>query len=110
MLLFNQIVAGFLTKGNSVGVPQMVLPMWADLYDYATRVEYLGIGVFGSPKSAPNWTAEEVGNAFSRILDGGEESMRIKAKAKALGEVARKAGGRSTAAREIAKLARTGSA
>ena len=81
--------------------------MWADLYDYATRVEYLGIGVFGSPKSAPNWTTEEVGNAFLRVLDGGEESMSIKEKARALGEVARKAGGRFTAAREIAKLART---
>jgi UDP:flavonoid glycosyltransferase YjiC (YdhE family) len=82
--------------------------MWADLYDYATRVEYLGIGVFGSPKSAPNWTAEEVWNAFLRVLDGGDESTRIKERARALGEVARKAGGRSTAAREIAKLARTG--
>jgi hypothetical protein len=67
--------------------------MWADLYDYATRVEYLGIGVFGSPKSAPNWTTEEVGNAFLRVLDGGEESMSIKEK--------------FTAAREIANLART---
>jgi UDP:flavonoid glycosyltransferase YjiC (YdhE family) len=83
--------------------------LWGDHYDYATRVEYLGIGVFGSPKSAPNWTAEEVGNAFLRVLDGGDESTSIKEKARALGEVARKAGGRSTAAREIAKLARTGS-
>jgi FAD/FMN-containing dehydrogenase len=52
--------------------------MWGDLYDYATRVEYLGIGVFGSPKSAPNWTTEEVGNAFLRVLDGGQESSSIK--------------------------------
>lgn len=35
------------------GVPQVVLPMWVDLYDYAVRVEYLGVGVWGSRDAAP---------------------------------------------------------
>jgi len=108
VLLFTTTLLGSLTirrKGNSVGIPQIVLPIWGDLYDCGTRVEYLGIGVFGSPKSASNWAAEEVGKALFGVLDGGEESMSIKEKARALGEVARKAGGRFTAAREIAKRA-----
>lgn len=90
----------------SVGVPQIILPLWVDLYDYATRVEYLGVGVFGSPVSAPNWTSHELTSAFARVLDGGHESIRIKEKAASLGELARKAGGRFRAAKEISKLAR----
>ncbi|KUJ09626.1 glycosyltransferase family 1 protein [Mollisia scopiformis] len=92
-----------------VGIPQIVLPLWVDLYDYATRVEYLGIGVLGSPVSAPNWTSSELTTAFTRVLDGGQEALRIKETARRLGEVARKAGGRFRAAEEISKLARMGS-
>ena len=49
-------------------------------------------------------------DALLRVLDGGPESLDIREKARSLGEIAKKAGGRFTAAREIMKLARTGSA
>ncbi|CZR69812.1 uncharacterized protein PAC_19712 [Phialocephala subalpina] len=91
-----------------VGVPQIILPLWVDLYDYATRVEYLGIGAFGNPASAPNWTSQELSSSFSRVLDSGEESVRIGKKARDLGELSRKAGGKFRAAKEISKLARRG--
>ena len=86
----------------------MVLPMWADLYDFATRAEFLGIGVWGNKKAAPNWTAEELGEAFSRVLGDGEEALAIKKKAYELGRMSQKEPGRRRAAREIAKLARSG--
>ncbi|KAE8451625.1 hypothetical protein EG329_003082 [Mollisiaceae sp. DMI_Dod_QoI] len=90
----------------AVGIPQIILPLWVDLYDYATRVEYLGIGIFGSSTSAPNWTSHELTTAFMRALDGGQESVRMRENARVLGELARKAGGRFRAAKEISKLAR----
>ncbi|KAL4933580.1 uncharacterized protein BDV17DRAFT_279222 [Aspergillus undulatus] len=63
------------------GVPQIVLPVWFDTYDYASRVEYLGIGVWGSKPSAPAINGPELGKAFIRVLHSEESStMRQKAK------------------------------
>jgi hypothetical protein len=45
--------------------------MWVDLYDFAVRTGFLGIGVWGNEKSAPNWTAEELGESFLRVLGDG---------------------------------------
>jgi hypothetical protein len=86
----------------------MVLPMWVDLYDFAVRAEYLGIGVWGNKKAAPYWTAEELLASFLRVLDGGEEAISISEKAKELGRSAQKEPGRIRAANELAKLARSG--
>jgi hypothetical protein len=86
----------------------MVLPMWVDLYDFAVRAEFLGIGVWGNEKSAPNWTAEELGDAFLRVLGDSEEAMTIRRKAHELGQISQKEPGRVRAAREIAKLAGSG--
>jgi UDP:flavonoid glycosyltransferase YjiC (YdhE family) len=90
---------------KSTGVPHMVLPMWVDLYEFATRAEFLGIGVWGNKRSAPNWTAEELTNSFLRVLDDGEEAVAIREKAYELGKIAQKEPGRLRAGKEIAKLA-----
>ena len=79
--------------------------MWVDLYDFATRVEYLGIGVWGNPKSAPNWTAEELGTAFLKVLGDSDASTSMRKRAQELGKTYQSKPGRNTAAREIAKLA-----
>lgn len=84
----------------------MVLPMWVDLYDYATRAELLGIGVWGNKKSAPYWTAEELGIAFQKVLGDGKTATSIREKAADLGRVSKKDPGRFVAARELAKHAR----
>lgn len=63
----------------------MILPLWVDLYDFTTRVEWLGIGVWGNPQSARNWTAEELGKAFLRVIGDGEEAVMIRKKTKELG-------------------------
>ncbi|KAL4935463.1 hypothetical protein BDV06DRAFT_234306 [Aspergillus oleicola] len=63
------------------GVPQIVLPVWFDTFDYASRVEYLKIGVWASKKSAPKINAPELGKAFLRVLDSKESSnMRQEAR------------------------------
>ena len=79
--------------------------MWVDLYDYAVRAEFLGIGVWGNREAAPCWKAEELGTAFLRVLGDGDEAVTIRKKAHELGRASQKEPGRVRAAREIAKLA-----
>lgn len=55
--------------------------MWADCYDYATRADYLGVGVGGNEKAAPYWTSEELDVAFSKVLGNGTEAVSIREKA-----------------------------
>ncbi|KAF4503571.1 sterigmatocystin biosynthesis peroxidase stcC [Fusarium agapanthi] len=38
------------------GVTQVILPLWADLYNYAALAETRGVGVWGCKESTPNWT------------------------------------------------------
>lgn len=96
----------FLIRGRT-GVPQLVLPMWADCYDSATRAEYLGIGVWGNEKAALYWNSQELQVAFSKVLGNGTQAVSIREKAAALGgRHQNQMPGKSVAAREIAKLAR----
>jgi hypothetical protein len=92
----------------STGVPQIVLPLWLDLYDYATRVEWLGIGVWGNKNSAPGLTATELTAAFEKVMGNSSEAGLRREKAEELGMLCKREPGRTKAAREIAKLARRG--
>ncbi|CBF70018.1 glycosyltransferase family 1 protein [Aspergillus nidulans FGSC A4] len=56
------------------GVPQIVLPVWFDTYDFAARVEYLGVGVWGSKMSAPAINGPELGKALLCVLHSNESS------------------------------------
>ncbi|KAL9109104.1 MAG: hypothetical protein Q9227_006195 [Pyrenula ochraceoflavens] len=74
----------------AAGVVQVVLPVWMDTYDFATRVEWLGIGVRGNRSAAPRAEASELGQALLSAVDGPDsESMRVKAKniAESVGKV-----------------------
>jgi hypothetical protein len=63
------------------GVPQVVLPVWADTYDFAHRAERFGVGVWGSRKAAPRYAAAELGPALVEVVCGPQaESMRTRAK------------------------------
>ncbi|KAF4969300.1 hypothetical protein FSARC_3455 [Fusarium sarcochroum] len=90
------------------GVPHVIMPMWADLYNYAKLVETIGIGVWACPTTSPKWTVDELAQAFLKVVDG-EESVSIREKARALGEKMQ-AGekGRDLAARKVAELAYAG--
>jgi UDP:flavonoid glycosyltransferase YjiC (YdhE family) len=87
-------------------VPQIALPVWSDCYDFAARVEYLGVGVWGNKNSKTDWEAEQLSNAFTKILRDDETSKQIRSKAGALGHIARRNPGREVAAARIADLAR----
>ncbi|KAF5594994.1 2-hydroxyacylsphingosine 1-beta-galactosyltransferase [Fusarium pseudocircinatum] len=54
----------------SAGVTQVILPLWADLYNYAALAETRGIGVWGCKESTPKWTGECLLDAFMKGIDG----------------------------------------
>ncbi|RSM12640.1 hypothetical protein CEP52_002412 [Fusarium oligoseptatum] len=81
--------------------PQVVLPQWTDCYDFAQRVEMLGIGRLGSKRTKPRWTAKELGQSIMDVIMG-KDSEAIKNKAQDLARLCRNAGeGRGVAAKFI---------
>ncbi|KAI0976908.1 hypothetical protein F4678DRAFT_128756 [Xylaria arbuscula] len=94
----------------AAGIPQVVLPMWLDCYNYAQLAEDVGVGIYANRASAPNWTVEGLREGFLQVLQGGEKGSQIREKAARLGEIARENPGRYVAAREIARLAGSGHA
>jgi UDP:flavonoid glycosyltransferase YjiC (YdhE family) len=94
----------------SHGIPQIVLPLWVDLYDSATRVELLGIGVWGSRLSAPDWKSDELGGALLKVTGNSDAGKKIRENSEELAKKFRARPGRSCAAEEIARLSRLGHA
>ncbi|KAI0411532.1 hypothetical protein F5X98DRAFT_357071 [Xylaria grammica] len=92
----------------AAGVPQVVLPMWLDCYNYAQLAEDRGVGVYANRASAPDWTVEGLRDSFLRVLDDRDEGRRIREKAKRLGKIAQENPGRYVAASHIARLAESG--
>lgn len=103
------------------GIPQIVVPQWYDTYDYATRVEYLGIGVYGNKVAghtckvdmenykAPRMIdAKEFGGALLKVVGankGDTAANVMKERARAVGELCKKSGGRVQAAQILTDLA-----
>ncbi|KFY25088.1 hypothetical protein V491_01899 [Pseudogymnoascus sp. VKM F-3775] len=90
------------------GVPQIILPQWADLYDFAQLVENLKIGVWGCRATSPHWTAECIQQAVLSLLKDSPAASLMTRNAASFGELARKSVGRDVAAREVARLAASG--
>ncbi|KAI0187301.1 hypothetical protein EV127DRAFT_344776 [Xylaria flabelliformis] len=100
------------------GVPQVVLAMWYDTFDYATRVEYLGIGVYGNREIGYSCTVDNENYVAPNLVDGEEfgaallktvgkkrgDNDLMRKKAAQIGEVCRKSGGRVESARIITEL------
>ncbi|KAH0497493.1 hypothetical protein TgHK011_004793 [Trichoderma gracile] len=72
--------AGSFNEAIVTGVPQVVLPAWADNYDYAQRVELLGVGRCGNKSTKPRWTSEELSREMLEVLMG-DNAAAIKEKA-----------------------------
>ncbi|KAH7311302.1 UDP-glucoronosyl and UDP-glucosyl transferase family protein [Stachybotrys elegans] len=88
----------------SAGIPQVILPVWGDTYDFAKRVEWLGIGRFGSPRNAPKCSARELGPILESVLLG-KAAVAMKQKAEDLAKVCgHTSQGRETAARKIMEM------
>lgn len=75
--------------------------MWYDTYDFATRVEWLGIGVWGNRSVAPRVDGTELGEALVRVV-ASDESVGMFLEAQ---EIASKMGeGRVVACEKIIEL------
>lgn len=72
----------------AAGVPQVVCPVWFDTYDFATRVELLGIGVRGNETAAPNVKSEELACALGKVVGDSAIAHEMREKAKRLAEEA----------------------
>jgi len=79
------------------GLPQIILAQWLDLYDMAARAEYRGIGIYGNKRVAPDIEAGEFGMAVARIVRPGKESEGFRERARTVGEICRRAGGKRAA-------------
>jgi UDP:flavonoid glycosyltransferase YjiC (YdhE family) len=91
---------------DSAGLPQVILPLWADLYNYAALAETIGVGVWSCKETTPDWTSECLTKSLLKVLDGARGSVSFRNKAKQLGDKVQAGDkGRDIAAREIAKLA-----
>jgi UDP:flavonoid glycosyltransferase YjiC (YdhE family) len=88
---------------DSAGVPQVILPCWLDTWDFANRVEWLGIGVYGSRNSAPSVEAGELSRALLKVL-GYIDAVLMRAKAKKLAAVSAVPGGRRKACEKIIEI------
>ncbi|KAM7183006.1 hypothetical protein V8F20_012772 [Naviculisporaceae sp. PSN 640] len=84
------------------GIPQVVLPVWMDTFDFARRAEILKIGRWGN-QDATGWICEgnELGAVFVDVLLGPQSSLYAE-NAKRIARVCREGGGgRVKAARHI---------
>ncbi|KAH8881786.1 UDP-Glycosyltransferase/glycogen phosphorylase [Thozetella sp. PMI_491] len=89
------------------GVPQVVLPAWWDTYEYAARVEYLGIGRFANKQSAPRASAPELEEALIHVLG----DVKMRRRAEELADACRRHGeGRVIAHDRIVELVRSAAA
>ncbi|KAL4789933.1 hypothetical protein BDV19DRAFT_394536 [Aspergillus venezuelensis] len=95
--------ANSFNEAARAGVPQIVLPVWFDTYDYASRVEYLGIGVWANKKSAPAINAPELGKAFLRVLSS-EESPTMRQEARFIASKLLSSEGRVVACEKLIEL------
>lgn len=82
-------------------MPQVVLPQWTDCYDYAQRVEFLGVGRLGNRSTMPRWVATELASEILHVIHG-DRSTQIRAAARKLATICEKSGdGAARAASEI---------
>ncbi|KAK6070785.1 udp-glucoronosyl and udp-glucosyl transferase family protein [Seiridium cupressi] len=87
------------------GVPQVVIPLWEDHYNFAQLAEDLGIGIYACRQTVPQWTIGDLTDAFIKVLDSKEASMKMRETARRIGQAARSRPGRQVAAELIARMA-----
>jgi hypothetical protein len=60
---------------------------WLDTLNFANRVEWLGIGVYGSRHATPGVDARELSTALIKVLADSEEAVTMRRRARELAEV-----------------------
>ncbi|KAH8885624.1 UDP-Glycosyltransferase/glycogen phosphorylase [Thozetella sp. PMI_491] len=86
-----------------IGVPQVILPPWADCYDFGNRAEILKVGRWANQGAKPRWKRDELASCLDDVLFG-PRSEEILARAKDLAARHGESAGRQNAAREILSL------
>ncbi|RGP62560.1 udp-glycosyltransferase 84b2 [Fusarium sporotrichioides] len=79
---------------------RVLLPAWTDCYDFANRVELLGIGRWGNKKAKPRWEKDELCDSVIDTIFG-SESAQIQKTAKEVAVRHPEWEGRQKAAKEI---------
>lgn len=88
----------------SAGVPQVVVPCWLKNIDTANRVEWLGIGVYGSRSAAPSIEVGELFRSIMRVLGEGEQAVEVRQRARELATICNRYGGRKTVCDKIVEI------
>lgn len=88
----------------SAGVPQVIFPLWYDLYNYALLVEYLGVGIWPGKDTAPMWDANTLSKGIQTALD----DPNLRQNASRIAHASRKYPGRAAAAAIISNMAAQG--
>lgn len=83
-------------------MPQLVLPIWVDTYEYAERARHLGIGLIGNVGVAPRVESMQMGLKLLQVIN----DETIKKRAEEVGAACKRRGeGREIAAAEIIQWA-----
>lgn len=86
------------------GVPQIVMAQWHDTYEYAAKIEYLGIGVYGNKSCAPDLDGQEFEVAATKCVGINEISRKIQERANELGRLCQRNIGTEVAVEKIISL------
>lgn len=73
------------------GVPQIGLPVWYDVCDFAIHVEYLSIRLWASKATAPHIAADFLRPSVIVVAGSGKEGQRRRVWAKETSQVRQKA-------------------
>jgi hypothetical protein len=84
----------------AAGVPQVVLPVWIDCFDFANRAEVLGVGLWGNRTARPRCVARELGPVLVESVFGAGARGRTR-RAREMAGVCARDPGRMVAARTI---------
>ncbi|EKM57054.1 glycosyltransferase family 1 protein [Phanerochaete carnosa HHB-10118-sp] len=103
--LVNHGGANSVHEAAYAGVPQIILPQWLDLYDYAVRVEWLGHGIYANKGHAAKIHTPQLADAFVRVLSDGEGRV-MKNKALEVADACRRGGGVGKVAETLLSAAR----
>jgi UDP:flavonoid glycosyltransferase YjiC (YdhE family) len=101
-MIYHYLLGSTLANSSlrSAGIPQILLPAWADCYDFANRVELLQVGRRANKKAKPRWSHLELSASLREVLIG-PQAEEIRKNATRLAEKFPENEGRNRAAAEI---------
>lgn len=100
--------AGGYHEAIASGVPQVLVPLWADLYNFAQLAESKGVGVWACREKSPDWDAKCLAEAILDVIVD-KRAREVRRKAEEMRKECEMWGvGRDVAGDVVAGLARSG--